>query len=197
MFERFTDRARHAVIMAEKEAKEDKRPYVRSVHLLAGLVHDEDSVAGRILAGNHGLSVARVRDLIAAEPGDAQAEMLPTIMLPFTSLASEILNRAAQEAILLGNNYIGTEHILLSLTRRNPDPDKRTSAQSLLARAGLDCQELYSEVLEVLRGYARPPSPVATLSTAPPEPQPSGAEEAAEILRSLHRIERHLGIRED
>lgn len=115
MFERFTDKARRVVILAQDEASMQKQNYIGSEHILLGLVREGDGLAGRILA-DFGLELDPLRHIIKglSEPTEAKE---PKDSLPFTPRAKKIIELSLKEAIHLGHGYIGTEHILLGLLR--------------------------------------------------------------------------------
>jgi ATP-dependent Clp protease ATP-binding subunit ClpA len=114
MFERFTDRARRVVVLAQEEARVLHHNYIGTEHILLGLLREREGVAARVLE-RIGVSAEAVRDKVAAiigEGGDS-----PTGHIPFTPRAKKVLELSLREALQLGHNYIGTEHILLGLVR--------------------------------------------------------------------------------
>jgi ATP-dependent Clp protease ATP-binding subunit ClpC len=114
MFERFTNRARHAVVLAQEEARRLKHNYIGTEHLLLGLLGEPDGLAGRVLQRS-GLSLEGGRDAVSAIVGPGTAA--PSGHIPFTPRAKKTLELALREATHLHHNYIGTEHILLGLIR--------------------------------------------------------------------------------
>jgi ATP-dependent Clp protease ATP-binding subunit ClpA len=114
MFERFTNRARHVVVLAQEEARRLHHNYIGTEHILLGLLGEPDGVAGRILAG-FGMSQDSTRREVTAivSPGTRA----PTGHIPFTPRAKKVLELSLREALQLQHNYIGTEHILLGLIR--------------------------------------------------------------------------------
>ena len=114
MFERFTDRARHVVVLAQEEARGLQHNYIGTEHLLLGLLGEPDGIGARALEG-FGLSLAKAREEVIARV-DA-GKKAPEGHIPFTPRSKKTLELALREALALGHNYIGTEHILLGLVR--------------------------------------------------------------------------------
>jgi ATP-dependent Clp protease ATP-binding subunit ClpA len=114
VFERFTNRARHAVVLAQEEARRLRHNYIGTEHLLLGLLRESDGLAARTLQG-FGLSADGARDAVTAIIGTGTTE--PSGHIPFTPRAKKTLELALREALQLHHNYIGTEHILLGLIR--------------------------------------------------------------------------------
>jgi ATP-dependent Clp protease ATP-binding subunit ClpC len=114
MFERFTSRARHTVVLAQEESRRLKHNYIGTEHLLLGLLGEPDGLAGRVLQ-RFGLSLEGGRDAVSAIIGPGTAA--PSGHIPFTPRAKKTLELALREATHLHHNYIGTEHILLGLIR--------------------------------------------------------------------------------
>ena len=114
MFERFTNRARHVVVLAQEEARRLHHNYIGTEHILLGLLGEPDSVAGRVLAGI-GMSLEATRGEVTAIVSTGTTARSGHI--PFTPRAKKTLELALREALQLQHNYIGTEHILLGLIR--------------------------------------------------------------------------------
>src|SRR5262249_13678096 len=114
VFERFTNRARHAVVLAQDDARRLNHNYIGTEHLLLGLLGEPDGLASRALQG-FGLSAGGVRAAVTAIIGIGTAT--PAGHIPFTPRAKKTLELALREALQLQHNYIGTEHILLGLIR--------------------------------------------------------------------------------
>jgi len=114
MFERFTDRARRVVVMAQEEARRMSHNYIGTEHILLGLLGEPEGAAARALAG-FGMSLDGAREEVVAIVGTGQAS--PTGHIPFTPRAKKTLELALREALQLHHNYIGTEHILLGIIR--------------------------------------------------------------------------------
>src|SRR5438552_11606514 len=114
MFERFTERARQAVVMAQDEARLLRHNYLGTEHLLLGLLREEEGVAARALESLH-VTIEEVRAQVARIVGEG--EEATTGQIPFTPRAKRVLELGLREALSLGHNYIGTEHLLLGLAR--------------------------------------------------------------------------------
>jgi len=129
MFERFTDRARRVVVLAQEEAKMLNHNYIGTEHILLGLIHEGEGVAARALE-SLGISLEAVRSEVVEIVG--HGEEAPTGHIPFTPRAKKVLELSLREALGLGHNYIGTEHILLGLIREG----EGVAAQVLIELGG-------------------------------------------------------------
>ena len=147
MFERFTERARQVVVLAQEEARALKHNYIGTEHLLLGLLREEEGVAARVLDGLE-VSVEEVRAAVVRIVGSGEES--PQGQIPFTPRAKKVLELALREALSLGHNYIGTEHILLGLVRE----DEGVAARILL---DLDAEpeKIRGEVMRALSGPGR------------------------------------------
>ena len=116
MFERFTGRARQAVVFAQDEARELRHNYIGTEHLLLGLLREEEGVGAQVL-GELGVSLDAVRAQVAEIIG--RGDVVTTGQIPFTPRAKKVLELSLREALTLGHNYIGTEHVLLGIAREN------------------------------------------------------------------------------
>jgi ATP-dependent Clp protease ATP-binding subunit ClpC len=116
MFERFTNRARHVVVLAQEEARQLQHNYIGTEHILLGLLGEPDGVAGRALQGL-GMTLPGARQEVTAVVGRGSTE--PSGHIPFTPRAKKVLELSLREALQLQHNYIGTEHILLGLIRES------------------------------------------------------------------------------
>jgi len=114
MFERFTDRSRRVVVLAQEEARMLSHDYIGTEHILLGLIHEGEGVAARVLE-QLGISVDAARAQVEEIIG--QGQTAPAGHIPFTPRAKKVLELSLREALQLGHNYIGTEHILLGLLR--------------------------------------------------------------------------------
>ena len=151
MFERFTDRARRVVVLAQEEARLLNHDYIGTEHILLGLVHEEQGVAARALT-ELDISLEAVRAEVQEIVG--QGESPPTGHIPFTPRAKKVLELSLREAIQLGHNYIGTEHILLGVIREGEGV-----AAQVLIRLGAGLDRVRQQVVQVLAGYAGQGSP--------------------------------------
>jgi ATP-dependent Clp protease ATP-binding subunit ClpC len=145
MFERFTDRARRVVVLAQDEARMLSHNYIGTEHILLGLVHEGDGVAAQALKAM-GISLASVRQQVEEIIGHGHDT--PSGHIPFTPRAKKVLELSLREALQIGHNYIGTEHILLGLIREG-----NGVAAQVLTRLGADLDRVRHEVLQQLRGY--------------------------------------------
>ncbi len=119
MFERFTERARRVVVYAQEESRTLEHDYIGTEHILLGLLREEEGLAARVLASLD-ITVERVRaEVIAVVAGGEEGASDQLRQIPFTPRAKQVLELALREALSLGHNHIGTEHILLGLVRQN------------------------------------------------------------------------------
>jgi ATP-dependent Clp protease ATP-binding subunit ClpC len=144
VFERFTEQARQAVVLAQEEARLLHHNYIGTEHLLLGLLREADGPAARVLESLD-ISLDRIRGQVARLVGSA--DEVTSGQIPFTPRAKKVLELALREAISLGHNYIGTEHILLGLARENEGVAAR-----VLLESGVDAETLRSEVIRTLSG---------------------------------------------
>ena len=147
MFERFTERARQVVVLAQEEARALKHNYIGTEHLLLGLLREEEGVAARVLDGLE-VSVEEVRAAVVRIVGSG--EEAPQGQIPFTPRAKKVLELALREALSLGHNYIGTEHILLGLVRE----DEGVAAR-ILIDLDAEPEKIRNEVMRTLSGPGR------------------------------------------
>jgi ATP-dependent Clp protease ATP-binding subunit ClpA len=145
MFERFTDRARRVVVLAQEEARLLNHNYIGTEHLLLGLIHEGEGVAARALE-SLGISLEAVRAQVEEIIGQGQSA--PTGHIPFTPRAKKVLELSLREATQLGHNYIGTEHILLGLIREGEGV-----AAQVLVKLGADLSRVRQQVIQVLSSY--------------------------------------------
>ena len=146
MFERFTDRARRVVVLAQEEARMLNHNYIGTEHILLGLIHEGQGVAPKTLE-SLGISLEAVRAEVEEIVGQGQSA--PTGHIPFTPRAKKVLELSLREALNLGHNYIGTEHILLGLVREGEGV-----AAQVLHKLGADLERVRQVVIQLLSGYA-------------------------------------------
>ena len=144
MFERFTDRARRVVVLAQEEARMLNHNYIGTEHILLGLIHEGDGVAAKALE-SLGIAVEGVRQQVEEIIG--QGQQAPSGHIPFTPRAKKVLELSLREALQLGHNYIGTEHILLGLIREGEGV-----AAQVLVKLGADLNRVRQQVLQLLSG---------------------------------------------
>src|SRR5579863_4153757 len=163
MFERFTDRARRVVVLAQEEARMLNHNYIGTEHILLGLIHEGEGVAAKALE-SLGISLEAVRQQVEEIIG--QGQQAPSGHIPFTPRAKKVLELSLREALQLGHNYIGTEHILLGLIREGDGV-----AAQVLVKLGADLNRVRQQVIQLLHGY-QGKEPTAT-GTTPGESAPS------------------------
>ncbi len=146
MFERFTDRARRVVVLAQEEARLLNHNYIGTEHILLGLIHEGEGVAAKALE-SLGISLEAVRSQVEEIIG--QGGSSPSGHIPFTPRAKKVLELSLREALQLGHNYIGTEHILLGLIREGEGV-----AAQVLVKLGADLSRVRQQVIQLLSGYA-------------------------------------------
>jgi ATP-dependent Clp protease ATP-binding subunit ClpC len=199
VFERYTDRARRAVVLAQEEARMLNHNYIGTEHILLGLIHEGEGVAAKALE-SLGISLEAVRQQVQDIIGRGQ--QAPSGHIAFTPRANEVLELASQEGLQLGHNYIGTEHILLGLIREGEGV-----AAQVLVKLGADLNRVRQQVIQLLHGHHGPePAGEGT------EPAGGGARlgrrERARLMddalgriaaldRRLAAIERWVGMQPD
>ena len=146
MFERFTDRARRVVVLAQEEARLLNHNYIGTEHILLGLIHEGEGVAAKALE-SLGISLEAVRSQVEEIIG--QGGSSPSGHIPFTPRAKKVLELSLREALQLGHNYIGTEHILLGLIREGEGV-----AAQVLVKLGADLSRVRQQVIQLLSGYS-------------------------------------------
>ncbi len=144
MFERFTERARQVVVLAQEEARTLKHNYIGTEHILLGLLREEEGLAARVLESLD-ITVERVRAQVVRIVGSG--EEVTSGQIPFTPRAKKVLELALREALSLGHNYLGTEHILLGLVRENEGVAAR-----ILLDFDADSEKIRNEVIRMLSG---------------------------------------------
>jgi ATP-dependent Clp protease ATP-binding subunit ClpC len=147
MFERFTDRARRVVVLAQEEARMLNHNYIGTEHILLGLIHEGEGVAAKALE-SLGISLEAVRQQVEEIIG--QGQQAPSGHIPFTPRAKKVLELSLREALQLGHNYIGTEHILLGLIREGEGV-----AAQVLVKLGADLNRVRQQVIQLLSGYSQ------------------------------------------
>jgi hypothetical protein len=146
MFERFTDRARRVIVLAQEEARLLNHNYIGTEHILLGLISEKEGVAARALT-ELGISLETIRVEVVEIIGRGKGA--PTGHLPFTPRSKKVLELSLREALQLGHNYIGTEHILLGLIREGEGV-----AAQVLASQGASLERVRQQVVQLLSGYA-------------------------------------------
>lgn len=167
MFERFTDRARRVVVLAQEEARALNHNYIGTEHILLGLIHEGEGVAAKALE-SMGISLEAVRTEVEDIIGTGGHP--PSGYIPFTPRAKKVLELALREALQLGHKYIGTEHILLGLIREGEGV-----AAQVLVKLGADLSRVRQQVIQLLSGYEG-----TEPEAAPDEPATAGVGQASD-----------------
>ncbi|MBI4728277.1 MAG: ATP-dependent Clp protease ATP-binding subunit [Acidobacteria bacterium] len=181
MFERFTDRARRVVVLAQEEARMLNHNYIGTEHILLGLIHEGEGVAAKALE-SLGILLDAVRQQVEEIIGQGQNP--PTGHIPFTPRAKKVLELSLREALQLGHNYIGTEHILLGLIREGEGV-----AAQVLQKLGADLGRVRAQVIQLLSGY-QGKSEGAPPGGAPVEQAPAGSTVLDQFGRNLTQLAR-------
>ena len=145
MFEKFTDKARRVVVLAQEEAKLLNHNYIGTEHILLGLIHEGEGVAAKSLEAL-GINLESVREQVQEIIG--QGQQSPTGHIPFTPRAKKVLELSLREALQLGHSYIGTEHLLLGLIREGEGV-----AAQVLTKLGADTNKVRQQVIQLLSGF--------------------------------------------
>src|SRR5690625_3895647 len=179
MFERFTDRARRVVVLAQDEARLLNHNYIGTEHILLGLIHEAEGVGAKALEAL-GVSLDAVREQVRDIIGEGN--QTPSGHIPFTPRAKKVLELSLREALQLGHNYIGTEHILLGLIREGEGV-----AAQVLNKLGADLNRVRQPVIQLLSGYQ---AKETVASGGPAEGQPSGSAVLDQFGRNLTQAAR-------
>src|SRR5499425_1156762 len=179
VFERFTDRAQRVVVLAQEEARMLNHNYIGTEHILLGLIGEGEGVAAKALE-SLGISLEAVRRQVEKIIG--QGQQAPAGHIPFTPRAKKVMELASREALQLGHNYIGTEHILLGLIREGEGV-----AAQVLVQLGADLNRVRQQVVQLLHGY-QGKEPAA--AGAPSESAPSTSLVLDQFGRNLTQAAR-------
>src|SRR5690349_10158222 len=183
VFERFTDRARRVVVLAQEEARLLNHNYIGTEHILLGLIHEGEGVAAKALE-SLGISLEAVRAQVEEIIGHGGSA--PSGHIPFTPRAKKVLELSLREALQLGHNYIGTEHILLGLIREGEGV-----AAQVLVKLGADLSRVRQQVIQLLSGYAgSKESGGAPTGGGSTESAPSGSLVLDQFGRNLTQLAR-------
>jgi ATP-dependent Clp protease ATP-binding subunit ClpC len=177
MFERFTDRARRVVVLAQEEARLLNHNYIGTEHILLGLIREGEGVAAKALE-SLGISLDAVRQQVEEIIG--QGQQAPSGHIPFTPRAKKVLELSLREALQLGDNYIGAEHILLGLIREGDGV-----AAQVLITLGADLNRVRQQVIQLLHGYQGGDEPGSIRAVQPPG-----------LLSRIDAIEQRMSILE-
>ncbi len=179
MFERFTDRARRVVVLAQEEARMLSHNYIGTEHILLGLIHEGEGVAAKALESLD-ISLEAVRAQVEDIIG--QGQQAPSGHIPFTPRAKKVLELSLREALQLGHNYIGTEHILLGLIREGEGV-----AAQVLVKLGADLNRVRQQVIQLVQGFQ---GKEAETAGAPQESAPQGSTVLDQFGRNLTQAAR-------
>lgn len=179
MFERFTDRARRVVVLAQEEARMLNHNYIGTEHILLGLIHEGEGIASKALE-SMGISLESVRTQVTEIIGEGQ--QAPSGHIPFTPRAKKVLELSLREALQLGHSYIGTEHILLGLIREGEGV-----AAQVLTKLGADLNRVRQQVIQLISGY-QGKEPVT--AGVPNEGVPAGSAVLDQFGRNLTQAAR-------
>jgi ATP-dependent Clp protease ATP-binding subunit ClpC len=182
MFERFTDRARRVVVLAQEEARMLNHNYIGTEHILLGLIHEGEGVAAKALE-SLSISLDGVREQVQEIIG--QGQQAPSGHIPFTPRAKKVLELSLREALQLGHNYIGTEHILLGLIREGEGV-----AAQVLVKLGADLNRVRQQVIQLLSGYQGKETTGAGVGSGQPEGTPAGSVVLDQFGRNLTQAAR-------
>jgi ATP-dependent Clp protease ATP-binding subunit ClpC len=193
LFERFTDRARRVVVLAQEEARLLNHSYIGTEHILLGLIHEGEGVAAKAL-DSLSISLESVRAQVEEIIG--QGGSSPSGHIPFTPRAKKVLELSLREALQLGHNYIGTEHILLGLLREGEGV-----ATQVLMKLGADLNKVRQQVIQLLSGYQGPGSKsegTSSQGSSSSSKEEQGEKGGSQILdqfgRNLTQLARDNGL---
>src|SRR5487761_1369703 len=182
MFERFTDRARRVLVLAQEEARLLNHNFIGTEHILLGLVHEGEGVAAKALE-SLGISLEAVREKVEETIGPAGSST--TGSPPFTPRAKKVLELSLREALQLGHNYIGTEHMLLGLVREGEGV-----AAQVLVSLGADLSRVRQQVIQLLSGYRGRETVGASTGQSSNEGTPTGSPVLDQFGRNLTTLAR-------
>jgi ATP-dependent Clp protease ATP-binding subunit ClpC len=174
LFEKFTDKARRVVVLAQEEAKLLNHNYIGTEHILLGLIHEGEGVAAKALEAL-GINLEQVREQVQEIIG--QGQQAPSGHIPFTPRAKKVLELSLREALQLGHSYIGTEHLLLGLIREGEGV-----AAQVLTKLGADTNKVRQQVIQLLSGYQGKEAVSVGGESAP---QPKGSQILDQYGRNL------------
>ncbi|MFT3860405.1 ATP-dependent Clp protease ATP-binding subunit [Micropruina sp.] len=180
MFDRFTDRARRVIVLAQDEARMLNHNYIGTEHILLGLIHEGEGVAAKALEAL-GISLEAVREQVEEIIG--QGQQAPAGHIPFTPRAKKVLELSMREALQINHPYIGTEHILLGLIREGEGV-----AAQVLIKLGADLNRVRNQVLQLLSGFQG--KEAATAGAPESGPQQQGSSILDQFGRNLTQAAR-------
>jgi ATP-dependent Clp protease ATP-binding subunit ClpC len=184
LFERFTDRARRVVVLAQEEARLLNHNYIGTEHILLGLLNEGEGIAAKALE-SLGISLSAVREQVVEIIG--QGQQAPTGHIPFTPRAKKVLELSLREALQLGHNYIGTEHILLGLIREGEGV-----AAQVLQKLGAELQKVRQTVIQLLSGSGSSEEAASSAASSSSSMRSSSSSESASGSTVLDQFGRNL-----
>ena len=184
MFERFTDRARRVVVLAQEEARLLNHNYIGTEHILLGLLNEGEGIAAKALE-SLGISLSAVREQVVEIIG--QGQQAPSGHIPFTPRAKKVLELSLREALQLGHNYIGTEHILLGLIREGEGV-----AAQVLQKLGAELQKVRQTVIQLLSGTGSSEEAASSSGSSASSMRSSSSSESASGSTVLDQFGRNL-----
>jgi len=182
LFERFTDRARRVLVLAQEEARLLNHNFIGTEHILLGLIHEGEGVAAKALE-SLGISLEAVREKVEETIGPAGSSTAGSP--PFTPRAKKVLELSLREALQLGHNYIGTEHMLLGLVREGEGV-----AAQVLVNLGADLSRVRQQVIQLLSGYNNPKEGTPTGTGPSSQEAPTGSPVLDQFGRNLTQLAR-------
>jgi ATP-dependent Clp protease ATP-binding subunit ClpC len=182
LFERFTDRARRVLVLAQEEARLLNHSFIGTEHILLGLIHEGEGLAAKALE-SLGISLEAVREKVEETIGPAGTA--PTGSPPFTPRAKKVLELSLREALQLGHNYIGTEHMLLGLVREGEGV-----AAQVLVNLGADLSRVRQQVIQLLSGYQGKDPAGAPAGAGGTADAPAGSPVLDQFGRNLTQLAR-------
>jgi len=193
MLERFTDRARRVVKLAEEEARMLNHNYIGTEHILLGLIREDEGVAAKALE-SLGISLQAVRQQVGEIIG--QGQQVPFEVIPFTPQSKKVLELSLRESLQLGHSYIGTEHILLGLIREGDGV-----AAQVLVKLGADLNRVRHQVIQLIAGQQQQPGHLRPREAVPVTEVQARLDaiegRLAAIEGRLAAVEQRVGIRPD
>ncbi len=187
MFERFTDRARRVVVLAQEEARMLKQNWIGTEHILMGLIHEGEGAAANTLE-SLGVSLEKVRELSVEISGSAKVS--PSGHLPFTPRGKKALELSLRESLQLGHTYIGTEHILLGLIRDNmtgSDGNYISTAMRILGKLEVETSTVRQYVLQLVSEKAEDDIRSQTVAA-----EPAHVDERRQLEEDLEKVQQVL-----
>jgi len=190
MFERFTDRGRRIVVLAQEEARALNHTYIGTEHLLLGLIRERDGIAAQALM-SAGITEDAVRQQTGKTVGRGPDQFALPGHIPFTPQAKKVLELSLRESTELGHAYIGTEHLLLGLVREGKGPGVQ-----ILAQLGVPPEVVREHVMGLVHGYEDAVQPPRERAAGRPAESAGQRDLLAPLLRRLDALDTRLSVLE-